>query len=317
MKKILLVAAGVLAAIAVVGLFGFYWYQGYGPGLRYRDDRAVRAVVASEKAVTRANAAIALAGRLPSKWQSLVFDETAETTLIQEDLAAQRGYSIDKRRDTAATSVAKDLVDSDASLTKITNDLKNASSDLKMAGVGGLEESTRGRVAKAIAANLAATRHVGARQKSIMELQHDNDVWGFFALCLQADAQLLSQLDASRATLTTGDYEGARTQALAAKDLVNISATWLTKANQELTNAGIYSQDASDLLSFISRSKDAAETLDQASSAGLRQDADSLVTLSKDADKKLVGLRQTASDRSIGKGYAAWFAANASRRLGS
>ncbi len=315
MKKLGLAIAGVLVAIVVVGLLAYGWYQWYGPGLRQRNDRAISAVAVSTKVTAQAGKAIAASDRLPAKWQTLVFDEATETGIIQQDLGAQRGYSIDKRRDSAAVAVAKDLVDSTSSMIKEGKSLKAALSDLNEFKKGGVSSETLASLNTAIKASRAMARRVAARQKSLTELTHDNDVWGFFALALQADAQVLGQLDSSQAALAAGDYAGSRAQALAAKESVNVSATWLTQGNQELTNIGVYSQDANGLLAFISRSRDAAEMLDQASSAGLRQEADTLARLSKNADGQLNALRKVATDQAIGKGYIVWFDAQARRRL--
>ncbi len=317
MKKAWPVWAGGLVVIVVIGLLGYGWYQSYGPGLRLRDDRAISLVTAGNKLSADAGKTIDIAGQLPAKWQTLVFNEVAETGIIQQDLGAQRGYSIDKRRDPAAIAVAKDLVETNTALIKKGKELKTNLADLNKAKAGALSDTIRTRVSAAISANRATARRVTTCQKNVTELTHDNDVWGFFALSLQADAQLLVQLEASRAALAGGDFEVARTQALAAKESVNVSATWLTQGNQELTNIGVYSQDGSALLAFISLSKDAAEMLDQASSAGLRQEADSILRLSQTADGQLNMVRKAATNQVIGQGYAVWFDALARRRLSS
>jgi hypothetical protein len=305
----------IILVMVLLGGAAAGWYQFWGPGMQAREARAESAIKASEQLVAGVQAARAAAGRLPAAWAGLKFDEAAETGRIQADLAAERGYKVDVRRDPAAAAIAAGLTALDATLTRLSSDLKQNAADLAAARQGMLRAGTDDRIAKAEGAARQAAKLAAELTKNIAEVKHDNDVWGFYALCLQADADLLLQLDGSDAALTGGDFQTARTMALNTLELVNVSATWLTRGNQELTNIGVYSHDAENLLAFVSKAKDAANAFEAAGAAGLRGSTDSLTPMTEQAEKQLAALRQLAAASAIGHGYQAWFIANARRHL--
>jgi hypothetical protein len=102
-----------------------------------------------------------------------------------------------------------------------------------------------------------------------------------------------------------------------ASDLVNVSATWLTLGNQELTNISAYSQDGERLLAFISQAKDAANAFEAAGATGLRGSNESLAPQTTTAEKRLTALKQRAAAEAIGQGYEGWFILHAKQHLGS
>lgn len=316
MKKVLLTALGVIAAIVVISGI-IVWYYSSGPGFRADVARAKTGVTSGKRARDHAEAALKKVSALSEKWANLTFDDEAEATRIAADLVANRQYKVDNYRDPAAAAVAKDIAAAEKSLAATAKNITGAHTELTQTQKPFLPDDITNQISAALTENEKIAARVKKMRSGLKELKSDNYIWGHLGIVVKSDGNAMISLRQAADALSTGDYVILQESTKNARGYLADSTNWLQAGEQELINVGIYSRDAAALKGFVSQASDSAQAYEQAAIFlfGPRADAASLKQAAQRAAEEMAALQKIADAQVFGQGYKAWFLARAKSRL--
>lgn len=316
MKYILkiLVSSAIIAAIA--GSAYFVWSNYFGTAKDARVKVARTESKSARAAAARIDRVAAASKNLPAVWAGLKFDEVTEANMIIDDSASNRGYKVEVLRDPSAIKIQKDIIAAEKELSSAITAARKSVRAIE--GIGGyMPAAIKADAKKAGEDADRAVKKGEALAADLKELKYAVDIWGFLSISLKINGSLLGSFDKVAADLAAGDFA---TSGAGARDLiegVNESVTWLTHGRQELTNIGVYSEDADAILAFISEAKTTAEAFNNAAAAGTRGDTVQTKSVGELAVSELSELKKKAEAQAVGTDFITWFLANAERRLGN
>lgn len=316
MKKITKVLGIAVLIIALASCLAASYYLA-GPAMKTRTDKADKALSHDRTARTAAERALDETAALPSKWQGLSFDETAELARINSDIEASRKYKVDDYRDPAAATVAKDISSTEKDLANAEKDLRGSYKELLIAHKTYLPANRSDAVDSALRENTAVSRNIRAARDELKELKSDNFIWGYLAVVVKSDGDVMAALFKADTALKSGDYIALQEAIATTRASLTYSTDWLTLGAKQLVNLVSYPKDAVPLVGFVSQGLKTTQSFEQGAlfMFGERADSGSLKQSTEQATAQLAELQKTADTQQLGRGYKEWFLGIAKKRL--